>query len=213
MTSIRQHEVDILLCAEITTKVMRMDTLYDILVNCRSNERDMKTAFQNMVLGTTVLTDYTNKTYRIDEVDFTQSPSSTFNGRNGPTSYMDYYRDKYNIKIRDPNQPLLISRARARDIRAGQNELIALVPELCRATGMTTGMMSNFNLTRAVAAHTRINPHARIQKLLEYNSRLSRTPASTAILTEWNMRLDPNLIELPARILPSEMITINLTTK
>lgn len=192
----------------MTTKVMRMDTLYDILVRCINNERDYKKAFETLVLGTTVLTDYTNKTYRIDEVDYSQSPNSTFSGRNGPVSYVEYYKQKYNIVIRDSKQPLLISRAKARDIRAGQSELIALVPELCRATGMTPEMISDFNLTRAVAQHTRIDPTRRIQKLLEYNRRLSSTPASTAILTEWNMRLDPNLVELPARVLPIENIII-----
>lgn len=34
VTSIRQHERDILMCAEITNKVMRLDTLLDILNAC-----------------------------------------------------------------------------------------------------------------------------------------------------------------------------------
>lgn len=34
VTSIRQHECDILMCAEITNKVMRLDTLLDILNAC-----------------------------------------------------------------------------------------------------------------------------------------------------------------------------------
>lgn len=39
---------------------------------------------------------------------------------------------------------MLISKAKARDIRAGQAEIIALVPELCRATGITEEMRTNF---------------------------------------------------------------------
>lgn len=41
VTSIRQHERDILMCAEITSKVMRLDTLVDILNSCyrEDNER------------------------------------------------------------------------------------------------------------------------------------------------------------------------------
>jgi len=34
VTSIRQHENDILLCVEITHKVMRQETVYDLLKEC-----------------------------------------------------------------------------------------------------------------------------------------------------------------------------------
>lgn len=33
ITSIRQHENDILMCAEISSKVMRSETLHDIYLN------------------------------------------------------------------------------------------------------------------------------------------------------------------------------------
>lgn len=39
---------------------------------------------------------------------------------------------------------MLISRASARDIRGGRNELILLIPELCCATGFTDEMRKNF---------------------------------------------------------------------
>ena len=34
VTSIRQHENEILLCVELTHKVMRQDTVYDLLLEC-----------------------------------------------------------------------------------------------------------------------------------------------------------------------------------
>ena len=49
----------------------------------------------------------------MDDIDFSQSPTSTFLDHNGrEKSFMDYYRDNYNIQIKDPNQPLLISKAK-----------------------------------------------------------------------------------------------------
>jgi len=39
---------------------------------------------------------------------------------------------------------MLISRAKAKDIRGGLAEIIALVPELCRATGINDNMRQNF---------------------------------------------------------------------
>lgn len=38
-------------------------------------------------------------------------------------------------RIRDLNQPLLLSQPKARDRRAGQEGPIILVPELCYTTG------------------------------------------------------------------------------
>lgn len=144
-TSIRQHESDILLCAEITNKVMRTETIYDIIQKIyREDRNNFKEALHSQVVGMTVLTDYTNKTYRIDEIDFDQTPSSTFDTKEGKISFIDYYKNKYNIRIRDPNQPLLMSKSKARDLRAGKQELIALVPELCRATGLSDQMKGNF---------------------------------------------------------------------
>lgn len=91
-TSIRQHEEDILVCAEIQHKVMRMETIYDIMARTRREERDFKKVFMDRVLGTTVLTAYNNKTYRIDDVDFDKRASDSFDTKNGPETFVDYYK-------------------------------------------------------------------------------------------------------------------------
>lgn len=145
-TSIRQHEYDILLNAEIMNKVMRLDTLYDILLETRREDgRNFAENYKRKVMGTTVLTEYNNKTYRIDDVDFTKSPGGTkFERRQGEISIADYYQERYRLTIRDLNQPLLVSKAKARDIRGGRSDLILLVPELCRATGLTEQQRNNF---------------------------------------------------------------------
>lgn len=92
VTSIRQHEYDILLCAEISSKVMRNETLLDIYSDCVRNFRDSREAYAQAIIGTTVLTDYSNKTYRIDDIDWDRSPSHTFNTREGDISFIEYYR-------------------------------------------------------------------------------------------------------------------------
>lgn len=92
-TSIRQHENNILLCAEISHKVMRMETIYDIMNRLRKESREFKTAVASELLGTTVLTAFNNKTYRIDEIDYSMKPSDTFDTKNGPITFVQYYRD------------------------------------------------------------------------------------------------------------------------
>lgn len=93
--------------------------------------------YESQVIGLVVLTDYNNNTYRITDIDFGTTPKSTFKLRNGESiSYKDYYFNKYQIRIRNDSQPMLVTRLKPKERRAGQAELVYLVPELCRATGM-----------------------------------------------------------------------------
>lgn len=135
-----------MVCSEVSHKVMRADTIYDNMQRIHREQRDFQGSFLTAVLGQTVLTAYNNKTYRIDDIEFTKSPMSTFDTKNGPISFIEYYQKRYNITIRDVNQPLLVSKARARDIRGGGINIILLIPELCRTTGLTEVMRSNFRL-------------------------------------------------------------------
>lgn len=101
---------------------------------------------------------------------------------------------------------MLISRPTEKNIRGGQNEFIMLIPELCRATGITDEMRSNFRLMKAMGEHTRIQPDRRIERLRIFNRRLQSSKASMDVLAQWNMRLDTNLVEMPGRILNPETI-------
>lgn len=89
---------------------MRFDTVYSIL---QSKERDrvpeIKTAFSKEIIGTVVLTRYNNRTYRIDDVRFDLSPKSTFKAGDKDISFIEYYKERYNLVINDTKQPLLVS--------------------------------------------------------------------------------------------------------
>lgn len=135
ITSIRQHEEDILVCAEISHKIMRNETVYNIIKSIRTENRDFKDRVEQALLGMTVLTRYNNKTYRIDEVTYDINPSHTFPMRDREVSYIQYYAEKYRLQIRDPLQPMLISNLKKKDMRGGMSDTVLLVPELCYATG------------------------------------------------------------------------------
>ncbi|XP_003694460.1 piwi-like protein Siwi [Apis florea] len=210
LTSIRQHENSILMCAEIIHKVMRQQTLLDILHDCYNQDKlDYKTLFENQVIGLVVLTDYNNNTYRISDVDFDSSPNSTFQLRTGEkVTYKEYYKNKYQIPINNNSQPMLVTRLKPRERRAGQAELVYLVPELCRATGLTDAMRDNFHLMRTLAEYTRVSPAARIEKLMVFNRRLRDKPSIVGELNEWNLQLDEKLVDVPARFLQPEKIVL-----
>jgi len=90
-TSIRQHEKDILLSTEITHKVMRTETVWDILSRCSQNPARHQEECRINVLGLIVLTDYNNKTYRINDVDFAKSPLATFSCKGRDVTFVEYY--------------------------------------------------------------------------------------------------------------------------
>lgn len=71
-------------------------------------------------------------------------------------------------------------------------------------TGLTDNMRENFHLMKALSVHTCISPGSRIDKLLRFNSRLRQEPKVLQELKDWNMTLDSQLLQVPARILFSE---------
>ena len=48
-----------------------------------------------------MVTRYNQKTYKIDRVDFGASPTTTFDKNGTATSYMEYYKTRYNENISD----------------------------------------------------------------------------------------------------------------
>lgn len=72
---------------------MRDETLLDIMIRCHNdNRQNWQEAFTREILGSVVLTRYNNKTYRITDVNYNLNPMSTFERREGPISYFEYYR-------------------------------------------------------------------------------------------------------------------------
>lgn len=73
------------------------------------------------------------------DIDFKKCPKDKDIIRNGKTlNYIEYYFQQYNIKIQDPNQPLLIVFERR------LKKQMYLIPELCLMTGIDDSMRNNF---------------------------------------------------------------------
>jgi len=143
--------------------MLRIDSVYDILMEC-ANSRNPRQEFQQRVIGSIVMTSYNNKTYRVDDVDFTQKPDSSFTRRDGTeVTYRRYFEERYHLKVTRPDQPLLVSRTKPREIRAGMPEIVVLVPELCIMTGLTDRQRENFQLMKALAEHTRISAGGKLR--------------------------------------------------
>lgn len=186
---------------------MRQETVYDILRSCSNNNGDgWQEVFKREIIGSVVLTDYNNRTYRVDDVDFSSTPSSTFDQKGQQISYVDYYQQRYQLVIRDIKQPMLVSNPKARDIRDGRDQVLFLVPELCRATGLTDKMRADYQMMRGMAEHTQMDPERRKNRLLDFTRRLHNTPNSLQQLQRFNTDLDNKLVSFDGRALPQEQI-------
>ncbi|XP_041985328.1 piwi-like protein Siwi [Aricia agestis] len=209
-TTINQYEDRLLMVTEITHKVLRLDTVHQMLAEYANTKgANFKRIFLEDVVGKIVMTDYNKKTYRVDDVNWSENPRSTFKTKDGDISYLDYYFKRYNIRIKDATQPLLVSRSKARDIRAGLPELVYLVPELCRQTGLADDMRANFQLMRALDKHTKIGPDVRIRKLLDFNRRFTQNKEVVQELGTWSLKLSNELVRFKGRQLPVENIVQN----
>lgn len=225
ITSIRQHEHDILVCCEVSHKIMRLETIYTIMCQCKKDDGDKwQDSFKKEIIGATVLTEYNNKvwklniyqkllfnclifqTYRVDDVDFNSSPVHTFMQKDNSISYKEYYQNRYKLTIKDPGQPMLVSKPKARDVRSGREEVIYLVPELCRATGLTDTMRSNFTMMRAMADHTQMDPEKRRTRLLDFTKRLHTSEESIKKLEAFNTDIANQLVEFEGRGLSQEIM-------
>src|ERR1700755_1468997 len=82
VTSIRDHENDVLLCFEVTHKVIRLGSVLEIIRGIERNVRGGTDAVRNAVLAdfknSIVMTVYNKKTYHVDDVNFSMSPKSKF---------------------------------------------------------------------------------------------------------------------------------------
>lgn len=177
-----------------------------MLLEC-GNTSNPRQEFQKRVIGCIVLTHYNNKTYRIDDIDFNQNPDSTFKKRDGSEiSYRKYFAERYRVDIKHLDQPLLVSKTKEREIRAGMPELIVLVPELCIMTGLTDKQRENFQLMKAMGEHTRISAGDRMRKLHQFAERLRGCPEALQEVRRWDLNLADSLVEFQGRVMPPETL-------
>ncbi|XP_074640256.1 piwi-like protein 1 isoform X2 [Tubulanus polymorphus] len=206
-TSILQYETSVMMCADLSHKVLRTLTVKDMMEdlhrNCRGNFHDEAT---KALVGEIVLTRYNNKTYRIDDIDWTKNPACKFNTRDGDISFIDYYQKAYSKRILDAGQPLLISKPKASDKRRGMTEDILLVPELCVLTGLSDQMRSDFNVMKDLAVYTRVGPQDRREKLGRFVELLSSNAEVQKDMSGWGLKFAKTLLEFQGRVLPVEKI-------
>lgn len=150
VTCVDEYEGGVMLQLDVNHRVLSsqsvLETLKHIHNTCSRTNANFKEMAQISLLGQIVLTRYNNKFYRIDDIEFDQSPRNTFKTSDGgEMTYIQYYRTQYDLGICDEKQPLLVSRKERRVNGKTEMETLSfnLVPELCCLTGLTDEMRAD----------------------------------------------------------------------
>jgi aubergine-like protein len=135
--------------------------------------KEINNKFKDAIL----ITKYNNLTYKFVEMDFSVNPKSTFPGKKGVlVSYLDYYK-KYDCKIEDLDQPLILATPTKKppNFKNSENGAVVpvvLIPELCNFTGLTDQMRQNNSLMRTLSESLHMAPIPRIKRINEFMANL-----------------------------------------
>lgn len=218
ITSLRQHENDVLLCVETTHKVLRLDNVLATIRTIQQGARggNAEEAIKAQLLDTIVMTAYNRKTYRIADIDFKTTPSCTFetkarDGTMSQISYVEYYQNRYNQTITDLKQPMLVAKPGKKDLHRGEDQLINLIPELCQLTGLTDQMRENFTLMKELSKYLHVGPQERVKEITHFMDRLSSKISDSQVplgesLKNWGLEFERKLSPVKGRTLGSEKI-------
>uniref|UniRef100_A0AAR2LJ93 Piwi-like protein 1 n=1 Tax=Pygocentrus nattereri TaxID=42514 RepID=A0AAR2LJ93_PYGNA len=209
VTNILQYESSIMLCTDVSHKVLRSETVLDFMSTLKQHCGDQRfpDACTKELVGLIVLTKYNNKTYRIDEIAWDHTPNNTFKRGDTMISFKDYYKTQYGLEITDGNQVLLVSHVRRMGPAGAPPPGPALlVPEFCYLTGLTDKMRNDFNIMKDLAAHTRLTPEQRESRLNRFITNISKNAEAQNELSTWGLSFENKLLSLTGRVLPAERI-------
>ncbi|KAF3823779.1 hypothetical protein GH733_007247 [Mirounga leonina] len=206
--SVSQFESRLLFTADVSYKILRNETVLEFMTGiCQETGMSCFTqTCEKQLLGLIVLTRYNNKTYRIDDIDWSVKPTHTFRKQDGTEiTYVDYYKQQYDITLSDLNQPVLVSLLKSKRNDNTEARVAHLIPELCFLTGLTRQATSDFQLMKAVAEETRLSPLGRQQRLARLADDIQRNKDARFELETWGLHFGCQM-SLTGRILPSEKI-------
>lgn len=216
ITSIMNYDSTVMLNCDISHKLLRTDTVLDNLYEIYDQEGQDKfyDAAAKKLIGQIVLTRYNNKTYRIDDINFDLNPTKTFMMREKEISYVQYYEEHYGKKLKDLQQPLLISRPKKRDNpRKPENDgPVHLIPELCCRTGISDEMREDFGIMRDIAAHTRVKPDQRGHTMRDFIEEMHKNKECSTTLNGWGLQFANDIVKFQARVMEPEKIYLKNAT-
>ncbi|XP_039756127.1 piwi-like protein Ago3 [Pararge aegeria] len=220
VTAVDEYEGGLMLTLDSTHRVLRTQCVLSLIrETIQADGANWKNSISDKLVGFSVMTKYNKKLFRVDSIDDTMNPQSTFEknekGELIKISYFDYYKKSYGIEIKDLTQPMLISRDSKRMPGTEQKTdfMICLVPELCQLTGLSDSQKQNFRLMKDVATYTRITPNQRHSAFKKFIKNVMDNETAKNRLKGWGLSIDAETVNLTARTLPPEPLYFGNSVK
>lgn len=202
VTSISNYHNGWYLCIDPIHKIVRKDTMIDKIDNLlrsRAPYEKITQYFNEDFGGKIIMVSYgKHATYRVDGIDFTKTPMSTFVSSSGETTYVDYYKQHYGIQIRNVNHPLIFHVDTKKNLNKDPNAKIYLIPELCYITGIDDNMVKDYKLMKEMAVITKINPSVYISKCVDLVRKINSNQEAFAELNRWGITIEEKYVDLMA---------------
>ena len=154
-------------------KIIQKKTVLDYLeengYKTKEDKEKIKEKLKNVIFKDT----YIGKNYKIKDIDFDRNPENTTFKLNGKTiRIIDYYKEKYNIIIKNKKQPLILV---CKGPLEEDKSRIYFVPELVSLTGLEDDQVKIAQFMSELAKSTKLKPHKRVEKTKKFIELLKDT--------------------------------------
>lgn len=212
-TSINTFDGDkILMNMEPMHKLLQARNVLELMSQFRG-QPGMQEIIRSALVGRLVMTNYgrNSLTYRIEDVNFSLTPQSTFfdERNNKDCTYLEYFKRVYDKDIEVKSQPLLVAvpNSGRKSRNPEQVEKVRnLVPELCFLSGMTDEQRADFGLKRLMLSTSKVDPRDRVSHMSSFLNKFHSNLEVKQALNEWGYNYGTQPLEVEAYQLPVERI-------
>jgi aubergine-like protein len=191
---------------KVVSRISILSVYQKIESECRGNKEEVKFRFKKEVQSTIALCNYggraNKRTFRVTGVDFDKNPSSTFDRDGKQVSFLEYYLQQYNVRIKDLTQPLLESKPRDKN-----RPMEYYIPELCLLTGLTNRLKTDSRLARDLKKEFIVDSSNKMHDINDIIQLSSASDKFQSSLEEFGVKVDNRLVEVRGRVLaPQDVI-------
>ena len=173
----------------LKNKIIQNETVLEYLNHYKyQKNKDLQKEIRDELIGRSFKVSYAKRNYKIDDVLFDRSPKlQTFNYEGETINLIKYYEEAKKLKIRDPNQPLILVR---KTDSQGDPLSLYFVPELCFLAGLDDEAIKDGRFMRELANYTKLEPSNRVNKTNEFID-LLKNPGSKEKCEAYGIEVRP----------------------
>ena len=203
-------------------RILSNKTAFDFLSECGQGFNAPK---KSEILGRTVMTRYNNKNYTVNDIKENVNIDESFevekkDGTKSTVSYRSYFKDRYNINLRNSAQTFIVSRSKRRDVQKIRRQKgegdeamkgappedttreLLLPSELCYLCGLSESEKTNYQRNKQWNEITKRGPKERVNDVRDFQRWINSNPTTGQFLREWGMEFQQENMSVQGRELP-----------